>query len=223
MAATGPLLLFSASPLRREALRVLLLYHADIPAVGVGDLLDAVRTLETASCTAVLVDCTVPEPEQLTLAGELAFHARGRPLGAMLPASAAIYAPMLQRSGIRVLLSSEASLEEFLFGLSALLAGQDFVSPPFAEHLRRSMEREHAPHRQLSVREWQVFALLVQGLGNTAIARRLNVAPKTVGEYRRRIARKLGCTTVAELVHYAIAHGLVNPSGSLPQALSEGA
>jgi DNA-binding NarL/FixJ family response regulator len=122
---------------------------------------------------------------------------------------------------VRALLSSEASLEEFLFGLSALLSGQDFVSPPFAEHLRRSMEREHAPHRQLSAREWQVFALLVQGWGNTAIARRLNVAPKTVGEYRRRIARKLGCTTVAELVHYAVAHGLVKPSGSLPQALSE--
>jgi DNA-binding NarL/FixJ family response regulator len=62
MAATGPLLLFSTSPLRREAFRVLLLYHADIPVVGVGELLDAVRTLETASCTAVLVDCTVPEP-----------------------------------------------------------------------------------------------------------------------------------------------------------------
>jgi DNA-binding NarL/FixJ family response regulator len=221
MAATGPLLLFSTSPLRREAFRVLLLYHADIPVVGVGELLDAVRTLETASCTAVLVDCTVPEPELLTLAGELAFHARGRPLGAILPASAAIYVPMLQRLGVRALLSSEASLEEFLFGLSAPLAGQDFVSPPFAEHLRRSMEREHAPHRQLSAREWQVFALLVQGWGNTAIARRLNVAPKTVGEYRRRIARKLGCTTVAELVHYAVAHGLVKPFGSLPQALSE--
>ncbi len=221
MAATGPLLLFSTSPLWREAFRVLLLYHADIPVVGVGELLDAVRTLETASCTAVLVDCTVPEPELLTLAGELAFHARGRPLGAILPASAAIYVPMLQRLGVRALLSSEASLEEFLFGLSALLSGQDFVSPPFAEHLRRSMEREHAPHRQLSAREWQVFALLVQGWGNTAIARRLNVAPKTVGEYRRRIARKLGCTTVAELVHYAVAHGLVKPSGSLTQALSE--
>jgi len=221
MAAIGPLLLFSTSPLRREAFRVLLVYHADIPVVGVGELLEAIRALETTSCAAVLVDCTVPEPELLTLAGELAFRARGRPLGAILPASAAIYAPMLRRFGVRALLNAEASLEEFLFGLSALLARQDFISPPFAEHLRRSMEREHAPHRQLSAREWQVFALLVQGWGNTAIARRLNVAAKTVGEYRRRIARKLGCATLAELVHYAIAHGLVSPSGSLPQALSQ--
>jgi DNA-binding NarL/FixJ family response regulator len=62
---------------------------------------------------------------------------------------------------------------------------------------------------ELSNRQREVFALAVYGFRNKEIGRELCVAVKTVGSHRLHINRKLGCSSIAELVYFAAVNGLL--------------
>lgn len=61
----------------------------------------------------------------------------------------------------------------------------------------------------LSPREREVLELLTLGHTQREIAERLGVGTKSVETYRSRIGEKLGLRSRAELVRYALRHGLV--------------
>jgi PAS domain S-box-containing protein len=54
---------------------------------------------------------------------------------------------------------------------------------------------------ELTPREREVAALLIQGLTSKLVGRRLEISPRTVDVYRARLMRKTGAATTAELVH----------------------
>lgn len=58
---------------------------------------------------------------------------------------------------------------------------------------------------QLTPRESEVMALVVQGLGNKQIAATLNVAEKTVETHRANVMRKMDAESVAQLVKMSLA------------------
>jgi DNA-binding NarL/FixJ family response regulator len=64
---------------------------------------------------------------------------------------------------------------------------------------------------RLTPRELEVLQLICNGLSNRAIAERLDVSVNTVAVHRANIMNTLGVHKAAELVVYAIQHGLVNP------------
>ncbi|PYU54705.1 MAG: hypothetical protein DMG55_30530 [Acidobacteria bacterium] len=70
------------------------------------------------------------------------------------------------------------------------------------------IRRPHA--KRLSDRESQVLKEIARGFTMRLIAKNLGVSEKTVQTYRARIYEKLELRTRADLVHYAIAHGLLN-------------
>jgi PAS domain S-box-containing protein len=57
----------------------------------------------------------------------------------------------------------------------------------------------------LTPREREIAALLVEGLTSKGIGRRLSISPRTVDVYRARLMRKLGASTTPELVHKLLA------------------
>lgn len=63
-------------------------------------------------------------------------------------------------------------------------------------------------HETLSNREFEVLRLPASGQTVTDIGAQLCVSVKTVSTYRARILEKLGVTTTAELIRYALEHGL---------------
>ncbi|WP_225784198.1 response regulator transcription factor [Xenophilus sp. Marseille-Q4582] len=70
----------------------------------------------------------------------------------------------------------------------------------------RSRERVHGDQAarerfaQLSVREREVLAFIVEGLTNKAIARRLDLSPRTVETHRAHLFAKLECESLAQLI-----------------------
>lgn len=56
---------------------------------------------------------------------------------------------------------------------------------------------------RLTPRERDVFALLVRGLSNKAIAAELNLSPKTVEDHRANISTKTGTSGLAQLISLA--------------------
>jgi PAS domain S-box-containing protein len=53
----------------------------------------------------------------------------------------------------------------------------------------------------LTAREREIAALLIEGLTSKLIGRRLAISPRTVDVYRARLMRKVGASTTPELVH----------------------
>jgi DNA-binding NarL/FixJ family response regulator len=89
------------------------------------------------------------------------------------------------------------------------------VSPETAEQLALDVNRAAGgpPHTLLSDREFQVFELIVNGRSVTDIARQLALSVKTVSTHKTRILHKMGATSEAELVRYALEHKLLGESG----------
>ena len=59
----------------------------------------------------------------------------------------------------------------------------------------------------LSPREREVFDLVVEGLANKVVASRLGVAEKTVKVHRARAMKKVGATSLADLIFLANTAG----------------
>ena len=64
---------------------------------------------------------------------------------------------------------------------------------------------------RLTARELEVLQLICDGLSNKDIAARLKLSANTVAVHRANIMTALGVHKTAELVVYALQHGLVNP------------
>jgi HD-GYP domain-containing protein (c-di-GMP phosphodiesterase class II) len=67
----------------------------------------------------------------------------------------------------------------------------------------------------LTVRESEVLTLLAEGLPNKAMAHRLGISPKTVGNHVERIYSKLGVTNRAGAAMRAMEHGLAGAAVGL--------
>jgi len=101
-------------------------------------------------------------------------------------------------------------------GINAVTSGERFFCPMAAQvanSLDLSLELEanngdSDPLDPLSPREREIFHLLANGLQNSTIAKRLFISPRTVETHRARVVRKLGLNSNAELIRYAIKHGL---------------
>ena len=70
---------------------------------------------------------------------------------------------------------------------------------------------DRATFHGLSPRELEVLQLICQGHSNRAIAEKLDLSVNTVSVHRANIMNTLGVHKTAELVVYAIQHGLINP------------
>lgn len=83
--------------------------------------------------------------------------------------------------------------------IATVAGGRDFCDPDLIDPTD-----EQGLMSSLSLREFQVFGLLVAGEPGKAIAHQLNISPKTVSTYRSRILTKLGIGSNAELIRLAV-------------------
>ena len=58
--------------------------------------------------------------------------------------------------------------------------------------------------QSLTVRQWQVFDLLIAGLSSKQIAHELSISPRTVEIHRAQMMQKLGVRNAASLVRVAL-------------------
>ncbi len=110
----------------------------------------------------------------------------------------------------------KVAAEDLVRAVRAVAQGDAFLYPSVARRLLERYRRERAApsatgFESLSEREREVFMLLAQGLTNQQIAEKLVLSPSTVQTYRARIMEKLGFHNIADLIRYAIRHGLIEP------------
>ena len=88
-------------------------------------------------------------------------------------------------------------------------AGRATLSPEAAQALAQAAAQPPTPGRDLTERERDVLALLVEGLDNTQIADKLVVSPSTIKSHVSHILSKLGVSSRTEAATLALRHRLV--------------
>lgn len=76
--------------------------------------------------------------------------------------------------------------------------------------MRMGQGDEHALHESLSQRERHIMMKIVTGNSLTEIGVQMSLSVKTVSTFRSRLLQKLGISSNAELVQYAMRNGLVD-------------
>ena len=62
---------------------------------------------------------------------------------------------------------------------------------------------------KLTTREQVILSYVARGLSSKEVARTLNISFRTVDAHRRNIKAKLNIESLAEMVRYAVNHGLI--------------
>jgi NarL family two-component system response regulator LiaR len=114
----------------------------------------------------------------------------------------------LQAGAIGYLLKN-VSADELANAIRAAKAGQPTLAAEAAQALIHTAQAPRPPGHDLTAREREVLALMVQGLNNPEIADRLVVGRSTVKFHVSSILGKLGANSRTEAVAMALQHKLV--------------
>lgn len=107
-------------------------------------------------------------------------------------------------------LTKGCPVEEMVEAIKKVHSGQRYIAPTIAQQLALSMlPGEESIIDVLSQRELQVLIMISRGMRTNTISDKLNLSPKTVSTYRKRLHDKLNVSNDVEMMHLAIKHGLL--------------
>ncbi len=105
---------------------------------------------------------------------------------------------------------------ELLRAVRDVARGKRYLGTSIAQNIAlASVDGGGSPFDQLSPRELEVAMLLVQGLRQDAIAKRLSLSAKTVNTHKSRLFEKLDVSDSIALARMAARYGLMEPGQAL--------
>jgi len=121
---------------------------------------------------------------------------------------------MAMRAGAQGYLLKSLAAGEFLAMIEGLERGEAAVTRKTTARLIQGLSRTEEPQAevvdQLTARERELLAFVVQGLSNKAIARKMSISENTVKYYMKNILQKLGAHNRTEAAAHALRAGLVS-------------
>ena len=116
------------------------------------------------------------------------------------------------RPGASGYVLKEAADEELVEAVRAAADGGTFLNPQLGARMAAAPPEPAGPPDDLTEREVEILRLIALGHTNAEIGGQLYLSVRTVESHRAHIQQKLRLTSRAELVHYALEHGLVAAS-----------
>lgn len=120
------------------------------------------------------------------------------------------YARRALRTGALGYVLKEAADAELVEAVRRAADGKTYLNPSLGARLAATPEQPTGPPDDLSGRELEVLRLIALGHTNAEIGAQLVLSVRTVETHRAHVQQKLGRSTRAELVRYALDHGLLS-------------
>jgi DNA-binding NarL/FixJ family response regulator len=168
---------------------------------------EAVRMFGELRPDVVVMDAAMPGSSGLTATREIL---RAAPKAAILMLSMHSEETLVRQAmaaGARGYILKNAIDLDLADAVRRVAAGETVLDPEVV----RPEPLAGARPRRLTPRETEVLQLICDGLSNREIAAKLDLSVNTVAVHRANIMNALGVHKTAELVVYALQHGLVNP------------
>jgi len=126
----------------------------------------------------------------------------------------AMYAKEALDAGALGFVLKHSAPSELTRAIEEALKGNTYISPAIAQELMQLYKGEahveDSPFSVLTLRQREVLQLLAEGKSAKEIAKILHISTRTVEFHKYNIMEQLGIKTSAELVHFAIKHGIVS-------------
>jgi two-component system response regulator NreC len=196
----------------RSGLRLLLDAQDDIEVVGdAGNAKDAIFRARALKPDVMLLDVVMPGESGIDVLPQLLKESPETKVLVLSMQDDPSYVREAFAAGASGYVLKEAADEEVVAAVREVAGGGRYVHPALGARLidADAAERAAAEADPLSEREREVLRLLALGHTNQEIAQRLYISVRTAESHRAHIMQKLRLTTRAELVRYALSHGLV--------------
>ena len=199
----------------REGIKQLLGAATDIQVAaeaGNGD--DALAQVKAAEFDVVVLDMSMPGLSGIDLVKRVKLEKPKQKILVLSMHGEQQYAARALKAGASGYLTKDSASAQLVGAIRKIAAGGVHITEAVAAHLVAApAAQDAAPHTLLSDREFEVFRQLVDGRGVSEIADRLNLSVKTVSTHKTRILQKMNLHGTAELVRYALEHGLADTKG----------
>lgn len=193
--------------------------EADMTVVGEAhNAEELVALVRDRPCDVVVTDISMPGRTGLEAMEEIKRERPTLPVLVLSMHPDDQYALRSLKLGAAGYLTKEGASEELVRAIRTVVTGGRYIRPAIAAQLVSTLATEtgRPRHEALSARERHILGLLAAGKSVGVISAELAVNLGTVRSWRDRILEKLGLRTTAELIHYAIRHGLLggpSPNG----------
>ena len=200
-------------PILRKGLKGLLVREIEGAICGeAGNVQQVISEVQSQDWDLVILDMMMPGRSGLDALPDLKRLRPRLPVLMLSMHPEDQYGKRVLRAGASGYMNNESAPEELIKAIRKVLAGGRYVSPAMAEVLALDLGggSDQPLHEKLSDRELEVLRLIGSGKAVSQIAEMLHISVTTVSTYRARILEKLGMSTTAELMNYALRNHLVD-------------
>jgi DNA-binding NarL/FixJ family response regulator len=191
----------------RRGFRRLLEDDDEIVVVGeASDGEEAIRMAGSLKPRVVMMDCAMPGTSGLAAIRRILEISPGTAIVMLSMHSEQTLVRQTMEAGACGYILKDAIDLDLAGAVKRAAAGETVLDPKLSNPAPLKGQREHG----LSARELEVLQLICEGHSNRTIASKLDLSVNTVAVHRANIMNTLGVHKTAELVVYAIQHGLVN-------------
>jgi len=196
----------------REGLKQLFALDSDV--VVAGEAVDGAQVLETlrqGGFDLVLLDMTMPGVSGVNLISRIRAQDGAPPILVLSMHNELQIARRALTAGASGYLTKDSRPDILMAAIRKVATGGRFIDPGLAEQMvfEAGDSGSRPPHELLSDREFHILRLLVRGMSVNDVAEELVISNKTVSTHKARLMLKMNFRNNAELVRYAVAHGLI--------------
>lgn len=200
----------------RTGMKLILAHEVDIEVVGESDNgEDALADIRRLKPDVVLCDLHLPGISGLEVTERISRSATSK----VVVVSVLEDGPLPKRlidAGACGYLGKGGDAAELVRAVREVARGRRYLGTNIAQYLAlAAVDGEGSPFDQLSARELEVAMLLVQGLRQEDIARRLSLSAKTINTHKSRLFEKLEIKDNIALARLASQYGLSDTARSV--------
>ena len=170
---------------------------------------EAVRLCERVRPDVVLMDLLMPKMDGVTATRLIHERWPGVRVIALTSYKEKEYVEGVLKAGATGYLLKNVTADELIAAIEHAMEGQPSLSPEATQVLIQKVNEPPEAATDLTEREREILALMVEGKSNSDIAEALVVSQSTVKFHVSNILTKLGVATRTEAVAYALKHRIV--------------
>jgi len=194
-----------------DGMKMMLAAEGDIDIVGqVFSGKDVLHAVHTKQPDLLLLDINMPHQNGLEVAEKMRENYPAVRIIMLTMYSDRKFVDDCKRLGVPGYILKNSGVDEVLNAIETVLAGQRYYDPKLTKNNAPDQHADDSFQRQfqLTKREIEIIGLIGQSFTNEEIANRLFLSVATVKTHRNNINLKLGIKQPADLVRFAIEHGL---------------
>ncbi|MFJ7567029.1 response regulator [Herminiimonas sp. NPDC097707] len=197
----------------RDGLKQIISFASNMAVVGeAADGEEVLQKIRALKVDVLVLDMSMPGKSGIALIQQINALKPELPILILSMHQESQYAVQAMRAGASGYITKNAASSQLIDGIRKVAEGGTFVSPAISDKLIKQLQKpeQELLHTKLTAREFQIFNMLVEGHSVNDIANILTLSNKTISTHKAAILQKMEAATTANLVYYAVKHGLIN-------------